>query len=128
VAAIPEPKNCAYCGREMAYRKKWEKNWAEVKFCSDRCRGDARRNKGQAQNLEALILVLLRERGAGKTICPSEVLPMADRQNKELMESVRQAARRLCHQGEIEIVQKGAVVDPSEFRGPIRLRKKNKSG
>ena len=40
------------------------------------------------------------------------------------MERTRQAARRLYADGEIEILQKGGVVDPSTFKGPIRLRKR----
>ena len=31
-------KPCAACGRPFAWRKKWERVWDEVKFCSDRCR------------------------------------------------------------------------------------------
>jgi hypothetical protein len=31
-------KPCAACGREMSWRKRWEKTWAEVKYCSDACR------------------------------------------------------------------------------------------
>lgn len=34
---LPE-KICVVCGRPFAWRKKWEKVWHEVKFCSDRCR------------------------------------------------------------------------------------------
>ena len=119
-----DPKNCTYCGREITYRKKWEKNWEQVKFCSDRCRGTSRKHKEQSLELEEAILQLLESRGHGKSICPSEILPEEEKQNKEKMEQVRQAARRLCHQGKIEILQKGQVVDPSDFRGPIRLRKK----
>ena len=29
---------CAACGRPFAWRKKWERVWNEVKFCSDACR------------------------------------------------------------------------------------------
>ncbi len=36
-------KPCVYCGRLMTWRKAWEKNWAEVKYCSDACRRVARR-------------------------------------------------------------------------------------
>ena len=32
-------KVCATCGRPFTWRKKWEKVWDEVKYCSDRCRG-----------------------------------------------------------------------------------------
>jgi hypothetical protein len=31
-------KSCSACGRPMAWRKKWAKNWDDVKFCSDACR------------------------------------------------------------------------------------------
>jgi hypothetical protein len=36
-------KPCAACGRPFAWRKKWERVWEEVRFCSDRCRADAKR-------------------------------------------------------------------------------------
>lgn len=29
---------CSVCGRPMSWRKKWEKNWEQVKYCSDACR------------------------------------------------------------------------------------------
>jgi hypothetical protein len=35
-------KTCVVCKRPFAWRKKWEKVWDEVKYCSDRCRGAAR--------------------------------------------------------------------------------------
>ena len=31
-------KPCVACGRPMTWRKRWEKNWDEVKYCSDACR------------------------------------------------------------------------------------------
>lgn len=33
-------KICVTCGRPFTWRKKWEKVWEEVKYCSDRCRND----------------------------------------------------------------------------------------
>ncbi|MEL6623882.1 MAG: DUF2256 domain-containing protein [Bacteroidota bacterium] len=36
-------KDCIVCGRPFEWRKKWEKNWDEVKYCSERCR----RNRNQ---------------------------------------------------------------------------------
>ncbi|MES2980471.1 MAG: DUF2256 domain-containing protein [Pseudomonadota bacterium] len=41
-ASLPS-KPCAACGRDMTWRKRWAKNWAEVKFCSDACRANAGR-------------------------------------------------------------------------------------
>jgi hypothetical protein len=36
-AALPS-KLCAACGLPMTWRKRWAKNWDEVKYCSDACR------------------------------------------------------------------------------------------
>lgn len=31
-------KLCTVCNRPFTWRKKWEKNWEQVLYCSDRCR------------------------------------------------------------------------------------------
>ena len=31
-------KVCVTCGRPFVWRKKWERDWESVKYCSDRCR------------------------------------------------------------------------------------------
>ncbi len=31
-------KICIVCQRQFTWRKKWEKVWDEVKYCSDKCR------------------------------------------------------------------------------------------
>ena len=41
---LPE-KPCLACGRPFAWRKKWEKDWENVKFCSDKCRSDHKTKK-----------------------------------------------------------------------------------
>jgi len=33
---LPE-KICVNCKRPFSWRKKWEKNWEEVKYCSQKC-------------------------------------------------------------------------------------------
>ncbi|MGA1561556.1 MAG: DUF2256 domain-containing protein [Gammaproteobacteria bacterium] len=38
---LPE-KICAHCQRPFAWRKRWERVWDEVRYCSERCRRDAR--------------------------------------------------------------------------------------
>lgn len=40
-------KPCLQCGRPMTWRRAWAKNWAEVKYCSDRCRRAARLSGAQ---------------------------------------------------------------------------------
>jgi len=37
-AELPQ-KTCAACGRPFVWRKKWQKVWAEVRYCSEPCRG-----------------------------------------------------------------------------------------
>ena len=39
---LPE-KPCEACGRPFAWRKKWARDWDNVKTCSDRCKGELRR-------------------------------------------------------------------------------------
>jgi hypothetical protein len=31
-------KTCATCGRPFVWRKKWERDWDAVRYCSDRCK------------------------------------------------------------------------------------------
>ncbi|GAQ79039.1 hypothetical protein KFL_000230190 [Klebsormidium nitens] len=47
---LPE-KICIVCNRPFNWRKKWEKCWDEVKYCSERCRR-ASKMGGPASNEE----------------------------------------------------------------------------
>ena len=115
----PKSKICSSCGRSFDFRKKWEKNWESVKFCSAECR----KNKNRF-DYTGRIMKLLSSRPLDVSICPSEVLVGDEKQDSVLMEHVRRSARLLVEQGKIVITQKGRVVDPSDFKGPIRLRLK----
>ncbi|WP_370186745.1 DUF3253 domain-containing protein [Aeromicrobium sp.] len=118
----PEPKTCASCGRRIEWRKKWERDWDQVRYCSQACRkrGVTRTD----QELEAAIVDLLNGRAGGGTICPSEAARRVDPDGwRELMEPARRAARRLVAAGSAEITQGGRVVDPSTAKGPIRVRR-----
>lgn len=33
---------CQHCARPFSWRKKWQRDWDNVKYCSDRCRAQAR--------------------------------------------------------------------------------------
>jgi len=117
----PPPKECVVCGRTITWRKKWERDWENVRYCSDRCR--SRKAQVRDDPLEQLILDVLATRAREATVCPSEVARAAGDQGwRERMEPVREAARRLVARGELDILQGGRVVDPSTARGPIRLR------
>ena len=74
--------------------------------------------------LEQAVLDLLAARDEGNTICPSEAARRVRPDGwREEMEPARQVARRMAAAGRIEILQRGATLDPeADFRGPIRLR------
>ncbi len=118
-------KTCLRCGRTIEWRKKWERDWDTIRYCSDACRSAKLTPTDTA--LEAAILTLLDARGAGKTICPSEAARKVAGDDKSawepLMEPARSAARRLVASGRILITQRGHPVDPARARGPIRLKK-----
>lgn len=114
---------CATCGRTIEWRTKWARSWDEVRHCSAACR--TRRTTEVDLALEEHIRRLLAARARDATICPSEAARAVGGERwRELMEPARAAARRLVARGELEITQRGRVVDPSTARGPIRLRRR----
>ena len=121
-AGEPEAeRTCAVCGRRIEWRKRWERDWAQVRYCSDACRRAG--VTAADRELEQRIRSLLEQRAATATICPSEVARASAEDWRPLMEPVRRAARRLVAAGEVDILQEGRVVDPSTARGPIRIRR-----
>lgn len=62
-------------------------------------------------------------RGTDKTICPSEVArEMFEKNWRNWMPNVREAAFDLETENQVEIMQKGQKVDPKIIKGPIRIR------
>lgn len=119
------PKICVVCGREFQWRKKWRHNWDQVKTCSHACRKKGLSDIDKA--LEKTIMNLLHSRSSASSICPSEAArKFANSEDEQkwrpLMETTRRAARRLAHRRKISILQAGKTVDPSTFKGPIRLK------
>jgi hypothetical protein len=110
-------KTCETCGREIEPRKKWEKNWAEIKYCGERCR----RNKVR-DDFESRLLQALNAEKRGALIDPTQILSQAEKSDAREIEKVRAAARRLHAKGSIQILQNSRSVDPSKARGPIEIR------
>jgi hypothetical protein len=77
-----------------------------------------------SDKLRATILHLARERGPDKTICPSDAARAISGDDwRDLMDDARDVARDLARKGEVEITQRGEVLDPdATWRGPIRIR------
>ncbi|BBY49558.1 hypothetical protein MARA_30260 [Mycolicibacterium arabiense] len=77
-----------------------------------------------SERLRSAILDMARERGPAKTICPSDAArAVGGEQWRDLMDDARDIARDLARAGDVEISQKGEVLDPdATWRGPIRIR------
>lgn len=83
-------------------------------------------SSGADPRLVASIRDLLAARDAGATICPSEAARAVGGDDwRELMQQARDAARELVARGEVEVTQKGVVVDVTTARGPVRIRRKD---
>jgi hypothetical protein len=114
-------KLCARCGRTVAWRKTWARDWDAVRYCSDGCRSG--RQEEVILALERAILTLLAGRAREYSMCPSEAARLVAPEGwRPLMEAARAAARRLAAAGAVEITQRGHVVDAATIRGPVRLR------
>jgi len=74
--------------------------------------------------IEATMLDLVQRRGAGKTLCPSEVARAVVGEAadwRDAMPLVREVAARLVDAGRVVVTQRGQPVDPRRAAGPIRL-------
>ncbi|MFN7020214.1 MAG: DUF3253 domain-containing protein [Phycisphaerales bacterium] len=119
------PKLCAVCARPITWRKKWERDWENVRFCSDACRR-ARRSVEQARcggaSIEAEILRRVQDLRPGSTVCPSEIARHISPQDwRGLMPELKNAVRRLAAAGRLRALQGGREVDAATAKGPIRL-------
>jgi hypothetical protein len=76
-------------------------------------------------DLAETILAMMTARGAGKTICPSEVARAVAGQDEKkwrlMMKPIRAEAVRLAGEGRLTIRRKGKIVDPLDFRGIYRI-------
>jgi len=77
------------------------------------------------------ILDKVRARGLEKTICPSEVARELGGEDwraasqipqGSLMPLVRSIAAELVESGDIQVTQRGKIVDPINAKGPIRFK------
>ncbi len=117
----PADKLCARCGRPFAWRKKWARDWENVKFCSDACRRGA---APVGAKVDAAVMAALEGRHEESSICPSEIARELDPKHwRERLDDVRAAAVRLSLANRVVVTQAGHVVDALVAKGPIRIRK-----
>ncbi|BBZ43674.1 DUF3253 domain-containing protein [Mycobacterium parmense] len=76
------------------------------------------------RRLEAAMRALALHRGPGSSTCPSDAARAVGGEGwRGLMADARRLARDLARSGEVEITQRGAVLDPDgDWRGPVRIR------
>jgi hypothetical protein len=69
------------------------------------------------------ILTMAAERGADKSVCPSEIArALFPADWRKHMEEVRTSAIALQQEGKVTITQKGAPVNVQHIKGPIRIK------
>lgn len=76
----------------------------------------------EISRLQTAIRTLLDTRAG--SVCPSEAARAVGGEHwRDLMEPAREAARQLARAGEVQITQRGTVLDPDgDWRGPVRIR------
>lgn len=118
---IGETRVCTVCGRSYSWRKKWERDWRQLRYCSKRCA--SRRLKRTDYRLEEAFLVLLGRAGSDHAISPDDAARLVDKAGWEsLRQASLNAARRLCVRGELELVQDGRIVDPDAANRFVLVR------
>lgn len=79
---------------------------------------------GRRERLTGAVVTLAGHRAPDRTICPSDAARSVGGDDwRALMELTGDVVRSLACGGEVDITQKGEVLDPDgEWRGPIRVR------
>lgn len=81
--------------------------------------------KPKRPDIAKTIVSMVTERGADKTVCPSEIarfIAGSDEKDwRRLMTPIRKAAVKLADAGRIELRRKGETVDPHDFKGIYRI-------
>ncbi|WP_415405236.1 DUF3253 domain-containing protein [Tateyamaria sp. SN3-11] len=71
--------------------------------------------------IRAAILDAVHARGAGKTICPSEVARALRDDWRDLMQDIRRIGQILADEGQLAVTQRRQTVDATRAKGPIRF-------
>jgi hypothetical protein len=118
-----DTKICDTCGRVITWRKKWEADWANIRYCSKACRSS--RPNAVDRALEDAILAALDATPAHKAaeVDPEAVVDRVEADARgDMRERARRAARRLVARGELDMFQGGRPADPSTTRGTFVVR------
>jgi hypothetical protein len=86
-------------------------------------------DSGRRERLRSTILALAEHRAPDGTTCPSDAARAIGGESwRELMDLTREVTAGLVAAGEVDVLQKDEVVDPSTTKGPIRIRRASRAG
>ena len=75
------------------------------------------------RRIDAVLRALLRSRGPGRSICPSDIARLVGGTTwRTLLPIVRDRAVKMAEDGELEIVRRGRVVKTNATEGVLRYR------
>lgn len=76
------------------------------------------------RRLKCALRALALHRGPDSSTCPSDAARAVGGEGwRALMADTREVARELARSGQVEITQRGKVLDPDgDWRGPVRIR------
>lgn len=118
----PADKTCERCGRRITWRKKWARDWDQVRYCSQSCRSGNRTTDAELDDfLLTLIAAQPRRRVDVLGEIDARVVRAGLATSAEVREQVRRSARRLSARGLVIIRQGGHVVDASLLKGDFSV-------
>ncbi len=116
-------KTCIICGRTITWRKKWERDWHNVRYCSKSCR--SRGVNDTDRQLETLVLSLLNSQPAGKQFTMNDITSdFRSGLKPATPDDVMHALRRLASDGRLEFLMNGRPTSPSAAKGNCQVRVK----
>ena len=112
-------KVCASCGRAFTWRKKWAKNWEQVRYCSTRCR-----SKGTILPQDPLIQAVFDalKRVPSKRACTVDAIEQALHEQGHSAQQTRVALRTMIHAGQISSMEGNKRIAPERLKGNSTLR------
>ncbi len=116
-----EVRVCTVCGRSYGWRKAWDSDWRQLRYCSESC--SSRRLGRIDYRLEEALLCILENGNRGDFIHPTDAAKLIDKIGWKSLERLSlNAARRLAVRGKLEMVADGSVVAPNDAKSDIRVR------
>jgi hypothetical protein len=125
--SIPEPLRQELVDELMAARRVQDRPRTQDAKVALGERGEPwwdQTDDGRRERLRSAIRALATHRAPDRTTCPSDAARAVGGEDwRRLMPITREVAAELVEAGEVEVLQKGEVVDLATASGPIRIRR-----